>query len=146
MKYLILFENYYMNYSIFDIIDNFNAIDIKNFLKANPDKINDQNKFGNTALHIVTQRGQSGLVLELLKNNADPNIKNNNGEIPLMLTKSYSILCDLILYGSKWNVYIDGVFFADSLTPPFNEIIMEFIKENDPIGYKKYLKSKKFNL
>jgi hypothetical protein len=146
MKYLKLYESYMMNYSIFEIIDNFSWTEISRFIKENTDKINDQNKFGNTALHIVTQREQGGLVKMLLKNNADPNIKNDKGETPIMLTKSYSILCDLIIYGANWNVYVDGVFFADRFISPFNEFIIEFIEKNRPSEYKKYLKIKKFNL
>jgi len=139
-------ETYIDNFSIFHVIDNMPGLEIQKYLKDNPNKINDKNTYGNTALHITVQREQGGIVTMLLDSGANPNIKNNLGEIPLILSTNYDILTKLLEHGSKFDIFVNGKSFIETLSWPTDEEIYKYLEENRPEEYKKYLLKKKYKI
>lgn len=63
--------------------DLLNAESIK--LLINPQNVNAQNKYGATLLHLSALRGNQELIEFLLKNGADPEIRNKNGNLAIHL-------------------------------------------------------------
>lgn len=62
------------------------AIDILDLLIAKGANVNEVNTEKNeTALFIASRRNNIDIVLSLLRENADANIRNNSGEIPIMV-------------------------------------------------------------
>lgn len=92
---------------------------IKNFLDSAIDEINIQNKDGNTPLHLAALLSLPDILVELLKLNPNPNIKNNEGYTPLRYAmfsgsskKSNTMMSKLIEYGADVN---DKCYYGNSL-------------------------------
>ena len=64
---------------------------VKAFMRSNEIKINFQDKIGNTALHYLCEDEKFDIAIELIKNGADIEIKNNEGKTPLDLIKTEDI-------------------------------------------------------
>jgi ankyrin repeat protein len=73
---------------------------VQHMVKLNIDYINEKNEYGRTALITAVNRNDKKIVKLLLKTGADPNLKSNNGNTPLMinLTQKISITKLLLKY------------------------------------------------
>ena len=77
-------------------------------------KVNEQGQFGYSALHLATLKGNEQLITDLIKNHsADPNIKDNDGEVPLhkaIRVGNQSIMQCLINNRAILNIKVDSPF------------------------------------
>ncbi|XP_004635861.1 oxysterol-binding protein-related protein 1 [Octodon degus] len=67
--------------------------------RPNPPDVNCVDQLGNTPLHCAAYRAHKQCALKLLKNGADPNLKNKNGQKPLDLAQSAEM--KRVLVGDK---------------------------------------------
>ena len=101
-------------------------------LMWNPDIANSD---GNTALHLACQADQQDTVNFLLSQTpCDPNIKNNNDEIPLQMTTNSDIIKDLIRYGAQTSIMYESHRSALGTNEPIKPPVKMFIVGNPSVG------------
>ncbi len=76
---------------------------VKFIAEKKPEDINQQDAFGNTALHYAVQGGHETVVRELLANNAETELRNSDGLTPLEWAEreGYQSITDLIFEKSN---------------------------------------------
>ena len=98
----------------------------------NPDITNNE---GNTALHLACQSDLPDTVnLLLLQTHCDPNVKNNNEEVPLQMTTNSDIIKDLIRYGAKTSIMYKSHKSALGTNKPIKPPVKIFVVGNPSVG------------
>ena len=93
------------------------------------------NSDGNTALHLACQADQQDTVnLLLSQTHCDPNIKNNNDEVPLQMTTNSYIIKDLIRYGSQTSIMYESHRSALGTNEPIKPPVKMFVVGNPSVG------------
>ena len=93
------------------------------------------NSDGNTALHLACQADQQDIVnLLLSQTHCDPNIKNNNDEVPLQKTANSDIIKDLIRYGAQTSMMYKSHRSALGTNKPIKPPVKMFIVGNPSVG------------
>ena len=101
-------------------------------LMWNPDITNSD---GNTALHLACQADQQDTVNFLLSQTlCDPNIKNNNDEVPLQMTTNSNIIKDLIRYGAQTSIMYESTRSALGTNEPIKPPVKMFVVGNPSVG------------
>ena len=101
-------------------------------LMWNPDIINSE---GNTALHLACRFDQQDTVNFLLsQTHCDPNVKNNNGEVPLQMTTNLKIIKDLIRYGAQTSIMYKSTRSALGTNAPIKPPVKMFVVGNPSVG------------
>jgi len=98
--------------------------DINNFLK-NGNSLNEIDKFGNTLLHISVIK-QNKLIEEILKNGADPNIKNFKGESPIFYCKNIN---DVSIFFKYHGTQLLNVFNNSNKNAVENKYVKEYLSK-----------------
>ena len=110
----------------------------------NPDTIN---SVGNTALHLACQAHQPETVSFLLSQaQCDPNVKNNNGEVPLQMTTNPDIIKDLIRYGAQTSIMYESTRSALGTNEPIKPHVKIFVVGNPSVGKSTLTAALKFKL
>ena len=93
------------------------------------------NSDGNTALHLACQADQPNTVNFLLSQTpCDPNIKNNNDEVPLQMTTNSDIIKDLIRYGAQTSIMYESHRSALGTNEPIKPPVKMFVVGNPSVG------------
>ena len=93
------------------------------------------NSDGNTALHLACQADQQDTVNFLLSQTpCDPNIKNNNEEVPLQMTTNSDIIKDLIRYGAQTSIMYESHRSALGTNEPIKPPVKMFVVGNPSVG------------
>ena len=93
------------------------------------------NSDGNTALHLACQADQQDTVNLLLSQTpCDPNIKNNNDEVPLQMTTNSDIIKDLIRYGAQTSIMYESTRSALGTNEPIKPPVKMFVVGNPSVG------------
>ena len=93
------------------------------------------NSDGNTALHLACQADQPDIVIFLLKQaHCDPNVTNNNDEVPLQKTANSDIIKDLIRYGAQTSIMYKSTRSALGTNKPIKPPVKMFIVGNPSVG------------
>ena len=101
-------------------------------LMWNPDITNCD---GNTALHLACQADQPETVNLLLSQAyCDPNVRNNNEEVPLQMTTNSDIIKDLIRYGAQTRMMYESHKSALGTNEPIKPPVKMFIVGNPSVG------------
>jgi ankyrin repeat protein len=129
----------------------FNNKNVEKIINNYKGDINFRDSFNNLTPFMYAVYYERKSILEpLVKKGADVNLKNGDGETPLVMAANlnlYSIIIDLI---EKYNADMlipdnDGLFFIDYLNEPY----FDYIKEKYPKQYQEIQRRKdaqKFNL
>ena len=98
----------------------------------NPDITNSD---GSTALHLACQASLTDTVNFLLSQaHCDPNIKNNNEEVPLQMTTNSDIIKDLIRYGAQTSIMYESHKSALGTNEPIKPPVKMFVVGNPSAG------------
>ena len=93
------------------------------------------NSDGNTALHLACQADQQDTVNFLLsQTHSDPNIKNNNDEVPLQMTANSDIIKDLIRYGAQTSIMYESTKSVLGTNKPIKPPVKMFVVGNPSVG------------
>ena len=93
------------------------------------------NSDGNTALHLACQANKPEKVRFLLSQALyDPNVKNNNEEVPLQMTSNSDIIKDLIRYGAQTSIMYKSHRSALGTNEPIKPPVKMFIVGNPSVG------------
>ena len=99
----------------------------------NPDYI--INSEGNTALHLACKMDKQNIVNFLLSLiHCDPNIKNNNDEVPLQMTTNPDIIKNLIKHGAQTSKMYESHKSALGTNQPIRSPIKVFVVGNRSVG------------
>ena len=98
----------------------------------NPD---DRDSNGYTALHLACKAGSPITVNRLLSvAHCDPNIKNNNEEVPLQMTTNPEIIKNLIRHGAKTSMMYESCQNMLGTNEPVKPPVKVFIVGNPSVG------------
>ena len=93
------------------------------------------NSDGNTALHLACQADQQDTVNFLLSRaHCNPNVKNNNEEVPLQMTTNSDIINDLIRYGARTSMMYESHKSALGTNEPIKPPVKMFVVGNPSVG------------
>ena len=93
------------------------------------------NSDGNTALHLACQVDQEDTVNFLLsQTHCNPNVKNNNEEVPLQKTTNSDIIKDLIRYGARTSIMYESHKSALGTNEPIKPPVKMFVVGNPSVG------------
>ena len=93
------------------------------------------NSDGNTALHLACEADQQNTVNFLLSQaHSDPNIINNNEEVPLQMTTNSDIIKDLIRYGAQTSIMYEAHKSALGTNKPIKPPVKMFVVGNPSVG------------
>ena len=93
------------------------------------------NSEGNTALHLACRAYQQDTVNFLLSQaHCDPNVKNNNEEVPLQMTTNSDIIRDLIRYGAQSIIMYKSHKSALGTDKPIKPSVKIFVVGNQSVG------------
>ena len=96
---------------------------------------NDLNIDGYSALHLACKAGSPTKVnLVLSVAHCDPNIKNNNEEVPLQMTTNPEIIKDLIRHGAKTSIMYESCQNTLGTNGPVKPPVKVFIVGNPYVG------------
>ena len=99
----------------------------------NPDYI--INSEGNTALHLACKMDKQNIVNFLLSLiHCDPNIKNNNDEVPLQMTTNPDIIKNLIKHGAQTSKMYESHKSALGTNQPIRSPVKVFVVGNRSVG------------
>ena len=94
-----------------------------------------RNSDGNTALHLACKRNQQATANYLLSQvHCDPNLKNNNNEVPLQMTTNKPIIKDLIRYGAQTGIMYKSYKRALGRKKPIKPPVKIFVVGNPSVG------------
>lgn len=106
---------------IIQITKNGNNSKLVNFLKKNPTSINDTDDNENTALILACDDSLLYIVDTLIKNNADVNLANKDGETPLMMAHTSKII-DMLLNVNNIDINKKNKYKDTALTKSYNNV------------------------
>lgn len=93
-----------------------------NFLKNNPTSINDTDEYLNTALLLACKENLIYIVDTLIKNNADVNLSDVDGDTPLIMARTSKII-DMLLNVNDIDVNKTNMYGDTALTKSYANII-----------------------
>ena len=94
-----------------------------------------KNSEGNTALHLACRADQPDTVNLLLSQaQCDPNVKNNNKEIPLQMTTNSDIIKDLIRHGAQTSIMYKSHKNALGTNEPIKPSVKIFVVGDPSVG------------
>jgi ankyrin repeat protein len=120
-EYILESENKKNLPEIIQITKNGNNSKLVNFLKKNPTSINDTDDNENTALILACDDNLLYIVDTLIKNNADVNLANKDGETPLMMAHTSKII-DMLLNVNNIDINKKNKYKDTALTKSFNNV------------------------
>ena len=98
----------------------------------NPD---DRDSNGYTALHLACKAGSPTTINRLLTvAHCDPNIKNNNEEVPLQMTTNPEIIKNLIRHGARTSIMYESYQKSLGTNEPVEPPVKVFIVGNPSVG------------
>lgn len=120
-EYILESENKKNLPEIIQITKNGNNSKLVNFLKKNPTSINDTDDNENTALILACDDSLLYIVDTLIKNNADVNLANKDGETPLMMAHTSKII-DMLLNVNNIDINKKNKYKDTALTKSYNNV------------------------
>ena len=83
---------------------------------------------------LVKRINQDTVNFLLSQTHCDPNVKNNNDEVPLQMTANSDIIKDLIRYGAQTSIMYESHRSALGTNEPIKPPVKMFVVGNPSVG------------